>query len=212
MSDHTEPVAEPPADAITADRRRAAARYLEFADADVQRQFVSAAGRAHAALVGSDSWGATTQIEADPEPRSWKARLRRPRQAAAASVVQSTPALAMAHEIAMTAPAELAASASTCRASRDVARVLADVTKELVRDLSALPLEQQAVHNAYRQTLRLASELEALRGIALTQSCPDAQPCVAVRELGHLDRRVEDAEVAEVRSVLLQLARAAEPR
>ena len=67
------------------------------------------------------------------------------------------------------------------------------------------------MHNAYRQTLRLASELEALRGIALTQNCSDTQPCVTVRELGHLERRVEDAEVAEVRSVLLQLARAAEP-
>ena len=144
MSDHTEPVvepvAEPPSEAITADRRRAAARYLEFGDADVQRQFISAAGRAHASLVGSDSWAATTQIEADPEPRSWRARLRRPRQATAAPVVQSTPALAMAHEIAMTAPAELAASAGTCRASRDVARVMADVTSELVRDLSALPV------------------------------------------------------------------------
>ncbi len=208
MSELTDPEARPPTEAITADRRRAAARYLEFGDAELQKRFITAAERAHAALVGSDSWGTTAQIEAEPERRSWAAKLRRPRRETAATTVVSTPALAMVNEIATNAPAELTASDHSCRAARDVALVMAGVTSELVGDLAALPLEQQAAHSAYRQTLRLAAELEALRGIGLTHNGSDGEPCVRVRELEHLDRRIEDLEVAEVRSVLLQLSRA----
>ena len=136
--------------------------------------------------------------------------MRLPRQETAAPVLQSTPALTMVHEIVTNAPGELTASAS-CPAARHVAHVMVNVTSELVRDLAAPPPAQQAVHPADRQTLRLASELVALRGIALTHDGSNIEPCVRVRELEHFDHRIEDVEVAEVRSVLLQLGRADQP-
>jgi hypothetical protein len=211
MSDETDPVAQP--EAITHDRRRAVARFVEFRDVDAQKRFITSAEHAYWSLVASDTWGAIAHIEARTErPPARNLPFRRRRRPTTLHIVPSTAALARVHQIAADTPRELAASPSGCSASHDVALVLVSVTTELLRELLALTPTLQVAHPAYRQTLRLAAELEGMRSIVPTQTCTGPDACVGVRKPGHLDRRVEDVEVAEVRAVLLQLGRAAQSR
>lgn len=210
MPDETDSGTAPPVEAITADRRRPVARYVEFTDADAQSRFVTAAERHYRALSGSDTWQSDTHVELPTAPPPARRSLFRPRQQQATlRQVPSTPALARVHQITVDTPRELAGSAGSCAAFQELALILTSVTADLVRDLLALTPDKQAAHSAYRQTLRLASELEALRDVAPTQACTGTAVCVRVRAPDHLDRRVEDAEVAEVRAVLVQLAHAA---
>ncbi len=212
MSDESNGAAKPSTEAITVDRRKPVARYVEFRDLDAQRVLTASAERAFHSLVKSDDWAGTFQIEAPtapPPPTTRKVQFRRPRSPVAAPMVRTTPALARVHQLSTDIPRELEASPNGCAASRAVAQVLASVAGDLVRDLVALTPEQQAGHPAYRQTLRLAAELEGLRDVVASQPCTGPDGCVGIVAAGHLDRRVEDAEVAEVRSVLLQLARTA---
>jgi len=212
MSDESQGPAKLPSEAITVNRRKAVVRYVEFRDVHAQQLLLAAAEHAYQALVGSDTWGGIAQIEARtaPAPPARKVLFRRPRRPAALPMVPTTPALARVDHLTANTPRELEASPNGCSASHGVAQILASVASDLVRELVALPPDQQAAHSAYRQTLRLAAELEGLRDVVLTQTCTDLDACVGIRSPGHLDRRVEDAEVAEVLAVLLQLARAAE--
>lgn len=213
MSDAHQVPASLPRDGITVDRRKPAARYLEFHDLHVLQRVATAADRAYKALVGSDDWagGVTTMAFSHAAPDSVpKRRLLRTQRPATVPTVVTTPALAKVANLCATAPAELEASPNACTASRSVAHILATVARELVGELVHLTPEQQAAHPAYRQTLRLGAELEALREVVLSDGCTPPDPCVVIRAPGHLDRRVEDAEVAEVSAVLLQLAGAVE--
>lgn len=212
MSDEAPRPAQPPDEAITLDRRRPSARYVEFRDGPTQRLLTVAAERAYQSLVKSDDWAGTVLIEgrpADSPPSPSRTMPFRRRPPAAVPMVRTTPALARVHTTSTEIPRELDAAPNGCAASRAVARVLASVADELVQDLATLAPEEQAAHSAYRQTLRLAAELEGLRDVVLNHRCADPDGCVGISTPGHLDRRMEDAEVAEVRSVLVQLARTA---
>jgi hypothetical protein len=211
MSDEWHRGANPPSEALTSDRRRAIARYVQFRDLPTQQRLTAAAEHSYQALVGSDSWARSAQIE-DPTapPPIRKGLFRRSRHLPTPSMLPTTQAFAMVNRLTADIPRELDESPNGCSASRGVAQALASVAIDLVRELLALSPDQQAAHPAYRQTLRLAAELEGLRDVVLTQACTDPEGCVGITTPGHLDRRIEDAEVAEVRAVLLQLARAAE--
>ena len=212
MSDEWQGGARPSSEAVTSDRRRPVARYVEFRDLPAQHHLTAAAEHSYRALVGSDNWGGTASIQdrTTPPPPARKGLFRRSRPPAAPAMLPTTQAFARVDQLTVTIPRELQESPNGCSASRDVVRILASVASDLVRELLALTPDQQAAHPAYRQTLRLAAELEGLHDVILTRPCTDPDGCVSIKPPGHLDRRVEDAEVAEVRAVLLQLARTAE--
>jgi len=203
--------AKPPSEAVTSDRRRAVARYVDFRDVPTQQRLTSAAEHSYQALVRSDSWASSAWIE-DPTtpPPVGKGLFRRSRRRPTPSMLPTTQAFATVNRLTADIPRELDESPNGCPASRGVAHALARVAIDLVHELVALSPDQQAEHPAYRQTLRLAAELEGLHEVVLAQACTDQVGCVGITTAGHLDRRIEDAEVAEVRAVLLQLARAAE--
>ncbi len=212
MSDESQGPANVPTESITVDRRKPSVRYVEFRDIHAQQLLATAADRAYKALVGSDNWaGGIAEIASPkaPLPIARKVRFRRSERPATLPMVATTPALARVVQLVADTLPLLAASPNGCSASRGVAQILASVASELVGELVALTPEQQAAHPAYRQTLRLAAELEGLGDVVRTRTCTEADACVVIRAPGHLDRRVEDAEVAEVSAVLLQLAGAA---
>ncbi len=210
MPEGTDSGTTPETEPITADRRRPTARYAEFSDTNDQAQFVNAAERSYRSLVGSDAWGSDTPIEVGTQGPGARGSLFRRGRPAPTRTAPGTLALARVHQIAIGTPRELAASPRGCAASESVALILARVTADLEHDLLALTPHQQAAHPAYRQTLRLAAELEALGSIVATHRCSGNDGCVNLCPPERLDRRVEDAEVAEVRAVLLQLARVAQ--
>ena len=93
-----------------------------------------------------------------------------------------------------------------CAAERKLAATLGRVILELVRDLATVPLDDQRLHPACRQTLRLAGELQALHTLLVAAPCPDPFGCVRARQPEQWGRRTEDVEIAEVRAVLFELA------
>ncbi|MBK8470060.1 MAG: hypothetical protein WAR57_10655 [Candidatus Phosphoribacter sp.] len=213
MSDERQVPETVTGEGLTVDRRKPAVRYLEFRDLHSLQQLAVAADRTFKALLESDNWGGgITKLQPPeaPTPTVRRSFFRRPQPPAAIAPVMTTPALARVAQCVASIPAELDASPNGCSASRGVAHLLATVAGQLVGELQALTPEQQAAHAAYRQTLRLGAELEGLREVVLARPCTDTQACVVIREPGHLDRRVEDAEVAEVSAVLRQLAGGAE--
>jgi hypothetical protein len=188
------------------DRRKPVARYVEFGDEEVQARFIAAAEDAYQGLVASDSFEGLSQVELRSAPSPQRRRLFRRPPPAPGRAVPATPALARVARAASDTPRELESSPNGCTSSRRVARILAAVATDLVRDLLALHPAEQALHPAYRQTLRLAAELDGVRDIVTQVGCTDPDGCVGIRLPEHGGRRVEDVEVSEVRAVLHRLA------
>jgi hypothetical protein len=186
---------------IPGDRRQPAARYVEFGDEDIQAQFIGAAEDAYRRLVHSDRFAVLGQVEL---PSARRGLFRRP----PGRVVATTAALASVARTASEIPGEVKSSPNGCTSSHRVAQLLATVATDLVHDLLVRSPAEQAAHPAYRQTLRLAAELEGVRDIVTHVSCTSPEACVALRPPEHWGRRAEDVEVAEVRAVLLRHARA----
>ena len=197
---------------ITGDRRKPVARYVEFGDEDVQAQFIAAAEDAYRRLVGLDRFAGLSHVELPVDPPTPAAPGRRglfrrpPRPAPDRLVVRTTAALATVARIASDTPGEVQSSPNGCAFTHRVALMLATVATDLVGELLALDPAEQAAHPAYRQTLRLAAELEALRDTVTHVGCANPDACVGIRPPEHWGRRVEDVEVSEVRAVLLKLA------
>ena len=202
---------------ITGDRRKPVARYVQFADDDVQARFTATAETAYQRLVGLDRDAVHSQVELPADPPKPAANGRRglfrrppPPPAPDRLVVPTTAALAKVARTASGTPAEVKSSPNGCTSSHRVAQLLATVATDLVGELLALDPAEQAAHPAYRQTLRLAAELEGLRDTITHVPCTDSSTCVGIRPPEHWGRRTEDVEIAEVRAVLLRLALADE--
>ena len=191
MPEETDWGTAPETEPITADRRRPTARYAEFRDTDDQSQFVKAAEHSYRSLVGSDAWGSDIPIEVGTQGPQARGSLFRRRRPSPARTARGTLALARVHQIAIGTPRELAASPHGCAASESLALILARVTADLERDLLALTPHQQAAHPAYRQTLRLAAELEALGSIVATHRCSGNDGCVGFRCACRADQPLE---------------------
>jgi hypothetical protein len=193
---------------VTTDRRKPVARYVRFADEATQAHFVEAADDAYQALAKADRWTASARFPMPSGETVTKRRglLRRAVEVPVAPVsVLVTPALAAACGAALDAPSRFAAIGG-CDAGRRLAAVIAEVIVDLVRDLAALDIDEQRPHPAYTQTVRLASELDGLRRTTVELGCQDPAGCVALRPPEQWGRRIEDVEITEVRSVLLELA------
>lgn len=190
------------------DRRRPVARYVQFRDEATQQRFILGAEGCYRRLLKTDLWRGETAVELPTEGTVTQRRgLRRRAEAVPTpppTVVRSA-ALATASAAATRVPPRIAAIEG-CAAGRGVARAIAAVLADLVEDLTPLPATEQRAHPAYTQTLRLAAELEAFADVAAAVGCQDPTGCVGLRAPEHWGRRVEDVEVAEVRSVLVQLA------
>jgi len=205
-----------PRASITGDLRKPVARYVEFGDEDIQARFIAAAENAYRRLVASDRFAVLGQVELPSAPPTPASRGRRglfrrpPPPAPGRVVVPTTAALARVARTASDTPGEVKSSPNGCTSSHRVAQILATVVTELVHDLLALDPAEQAAHPAYRQTLRLAAELEGIRDTVTHVRCTNPDACVGIRPPEHWGRRVEDVEVNEVRAVLLRLALAGE--
>ncbi|MEX0426926.1 hypothetical protein AB3X52_04770 [Nocardioides sp. DS6] len=119
-----------------------------------------------------------------------------------------TPALAAADRAGSEVPQRVAGLGG-CVAEAALAAAAGEVVLDLVRYLAGLQLSQQQAHPAYRQTVRLAAELEALHEVLAKVGCGEGSGCVRARAPMHWGRRAEDVEVAEVRAVLVRLAETA---
>jgi hypothetical protein len=190
------------------DRRKPVARYVEFGDEDIQARFIAAAENAYQGLVASDSFEGLGQVELPTAPPGRRGLFRRP--PAPGRFVTTTAALAKVARAASDTPGEVKSSPNGCTSSHRVAQTLANVTSELVRDLVALDPAEQAAHPAYRQTLRLAAELEGVRDTVTHVKCTNPDACVGIPSPDYSGRRVEDVEVSEVRAVLHRLVLAGE--
>jgi hypothetical protein len=201
---------------ITDDRRKPVARYVEFGDEDTQTRFIAASENAYRRLVGLDRFAVLSHVELPvdpPTPATPRRRglFRRPPQPAADPlVVRTTAALATVARIASETPGEVQSSPNGCTSIQRVALLLATVATDRVGELLALDPAEQPTHPAYRQTLRLAAELEGVRDTLTHVGCTNPEACVGIRPPEHRGRRVEDVEVSEVRAVLLKLALAGE--
>lgn len=207
-----EPVSAPE---YPGDRRKPVARYVEFADEKTQERFISAAEHAYVVLLGADRFAGTVEVDLSPDPpppppeperRGLFRRSAPPPEPPPKHVAYTTAALARVAADADEIPRELDSSAQGCADSRRVARTLAVVATDLVGDLWQLDPADQAPHPAYRQTLRLAAELEAVREIVNQVGCGNPEGCVGIRPPDNWGRRIEDVEVTEVRAVLHRLA------
>ncbi len=188
------------------ERRRPVARYVEFGDEHLQERFIGLQEAAFQTLLAADVAETSGQVELrSPVPETRRGVFRRAPQAVS-QVVTTSPALARVAWTAAHAPGEVAAAPNACTSSRRVADMLSAVATDLVRDLLPLSPEDQVAHPAYRQTLRLAGELQALVSTVNASPCTNTDGCVGIRPPEHWGRRAEDVEVAEVRAVLLQLA------
>lgn len=193
------------APAILQDRRKPVARYVEFGDADTQERFIGLAEAAYQSLAASDTFEGLGQVEVRDAPSTERRGLFRKQPPPASRSLPTTPALARAVQAASAVPTQLESSPRRCASSSRVAQGLSTVLSELALDLLALAPAEQAVHPAYRQTLRLAAELTSLRDLHNETGCTSTDGCVGIRLPEHWGRRVEDVEVAEVRSVLHKL-------
>ena len=105
---------------------------------------------------------------------------RRPAPPAPGRVaVPTTAALARVARAAADIPGEVESSPDGCTAAHRVAHLLATVATDLVDYLLALEPAEQAAHPAYRQTLRLAAELEGVRDIITRRRAPPLIPAWA---------------------------------
>lgn len=186
------------------------ARYVQFRDQQTtQPAFVTHAEAAYDRLTRADAWTAESAIETSSDEAVAERRgLFRRQQTRPVIRTPVTPALAEAHRLSRTEPAAMQ-TLEGCAAGRRLASLIGEVLGELVDDLAAMPVPEQKIHAAYRQTLRLAAELTALCEVTAELGCRDPLGCVALRSPEHWGRREEDVEVAEVRAVLLELAQAA---
>jgi hypothetical protein len=188
------------------DRRKPVARYVEFGEEDIQVRFIDAAENAYQRLVASDQFDRLGHVELPAvEPPARRGLFRRPPPPPPRRVVPTTAALARVVQDTTVIPDEVQAAGS-CASACGVANVLASVARELADDLMPLDPKDQSAHPAYRQTLRLAAELEGLRDIVTEVGCTDPNGCVGIRSPERWGRRAEDVEVAEVKAVLLRLA------
>lgn len=192
---------------VPGDRRQPVARYVEFGREGVHQDFIATAEAAYQRLAASDAFESGGEVRLRVAAAPARGRLlRRSRPVVTEQVVPTTAALArIAHAVA-DLPEAVASAERSCRHTTGVARTLASVTSDLLRDLVSLEPGEQAAHAAYRQTLRLAAELQCVGEIVMRVGCGDADGCVGIRAPEHWGRRLEDVEVGEVRSVLLRLA------
>ncbi len=199
---------QPATTKIPGDRRKPVARYVQFADADVQARFITEAEHGYHALTAADTFEGLGEVELVVAPATTTRRglfsRSRPVPASTRSV-PSTAALARVVHLAEDVPASLAATPHPCASVVRAGRLLATVALELAHDLLELSPAEQAAHPAYRQTLRLAAELAALRDIVASVGCTDPENCVGIRPPEQWGRRLEDVEVTEVRAVLARL-------
>lgn len=192
--------------AAPTDRRKPIARYVEYGDESVQTRFIALAESAYQLLAKADKLEGVGQVELRGTPGQASSRRGLFRRAPAGTVVPTTPALAIAAYTIGEAPGEVRSAETTCDAASRVAMRLATVANDLVRDQLSLEPTEQAAHPAYQQTLRLTSELQALRDLVAQVGCTDPFGCVGIRSPESWGRRIEDIEVTEVRAVLLHLA------
>lgn len=196
---------------MTQDRRRPVARYVLFTDPTTQTRFAGVAEAAYQDLARLDQWNGVVMVDLPSRNTvvvvRRKGLLRRTveEERAQTVTVGVTAALAEAMEAVTTVPRRLV-GLGACEPQRALADAMAAVVLDLVRDLAEVEVGQQALHPAYRQTLRLAAELRALHDMVAQVGCENPVCCVRARPPEHWGRRVEDVEVAEVRAVLAQLA------
>jgi hypothetical protein len=197
---------------VNQDRRKPVARYVLFTDAADQDRFAELAEAGYQDLARLDQWSgkATVTLSTPETVTTRRGLLRRPVEAEVpAETAVVTAALAAAGEAGRDVPGRIA-HFSGCEAERRLAETMGRVVLDLVRDLGEVPLADQRLHPAYRQTLRLAAELQALHAMLAANGCRDPFGCVRPRPPEQWGRRVEDVEIAEVRAVLLELAAAAD--
>jgi hypothetical protein len=193
---------------MTGDRREPVARYVLFADGSLQEQLAGIAEAAYQDLARVDQWSGRTTLALVPARKVTARRglLRRPvEEHLPAESLTVTAALAAAGETGRDVPERVAALRG-CEAERKLGETMGRAVLDLVRDLAGAPVEDQRAHPAYRQTLRLAAELQALHAILAAGGCRDPFGCVRPRPPEQWGRREEDVEVTEVRAVLLEIA------
>lgn len=190
------------------DRRKPVARYVLFADRATQEAVAVAAESAYRDLARADQWSAavTLELAAEQTVTTKRGLLRRAvEERLPAESYAVTAALAAAGAAALDLPARIRALRG-CEAEGRLADTMARVVLELVRDLASGDVEQQRAHPAYRQTVRLAAELQGLARTLTGVGCQDPAGCVRPRPPDQWGRREEDVEIAEVRVILLELA------
>src|SRR5690242_13714710 len=149
---------------MSGDRRKPVARYVLFADGAAQDQFAGVAEAAYQDLARLDQWSGKTTLEVPQEstPTARRRLLRRAaEQSRSTQTFAVTGALAAAGEAGRDVPGRVAAL-SGCEAERKLAGTIGRVVLDLVRDLATESVDDQRAHPAYRQTLRLAAELQGL--------------------------------------------------
>ncbi|HEY0888985.1 MAG TPA: hypothetical protein VGE38_05170 [Nocardioides sp.] len=200
-------------DIVIGDRRKPLGRYVRFADDATQDRFAQAAEVRYHELARLDPWSGQVKVELPPEepPRTVTERRGLLRRAHSYEVpppretLLLSAALARAARDGLEVPDRMAALGG-CRAGIDLAAGMGEVVVDLAKDLAPVAVPEQQTHPAYRQTLRLAAELRALYDTTAAVGCADPAGCVLARSPGQWGRREEDVEVAEVRTVLAQLA------
>jgi hypothetical protein len=195
---------------MTTDRRKPVARYVLFANQATQERFIDVAEAAYQDLLRIDQWSGQASLElpglTEPAGSRRRGLLRRAvAQESPVDVLTLTGALAAAGEAGRDVPGRVETLAG-CAAERKLAVTMGRVVVDLVRDLARDTLDDQRRHPAYRQTLRLAGELQALHSMLMAFGCPDPYGCVRARQPEQWGRRIEDVEIAEVRAVLMELA------
>jgi hypothetical protein len=193
---------------MTEDRRKPVARYVLFSDESTQVRFAEIAETAFRDMSRLDQWaGKASLAVGDPEAATEKRGFlrRAARSAPQPDALTVTAGLAAAGEAGRDVPARIA-SLRGCHAEHELATRMGRVVLELARDLAGEPVDDQREHPAYRQTLRLAAELQAVHTVLEAVGCQSSAGCVRTRPPEQWGRRVEDVEVAEVRAVLLELA------
>lgn len=194
--------------ATPGDRRKPVARYVVFTDEESQAALTQAAEEIYRRLGQLDEWAGPTELALPTGTTVVRKRglLRRPLVEEETERLAVSSGLAAAGRTALEVPPAVD-ELPGCPAGRMLAHSMGRVILELVRDLAASghPTDQPG-HPAYRQTMRLAAELQALHDVLAERGCQDPFGCVRARPPEHWGRRAEDVEVAEVRTVLAQLA------
>jgi len=196
---------------VNDDRRKPVSRYVLFPAAADQDRFAEVAEAGYRDLARLDQWsGRTTVTLSEPETVTTRRGLlrRSVEEEVPPETATVTGALAAAGEAGRDVPGRIARLAG-CEAERRLADTMGRVVLELVRDLGDVPIADQRLHPAYRQTVRLAAELQGLHAMLAANGCRDPFGCVRPRPPEQWGRRAEDVEIAEVRAVLLELAAAA---
>jgi hypothetical protein len=197
---------------MTTDRRKPVARYVIFTDKPTQERFTVTAESAYQDLSRLDQWSgrATLELTTSQTVTARRGLLRRAvEEELPPEKLTVTGALAAAGEAGRDVPTRVR-NLGGCAAERKLAATMGRVLLELIRDLAGHPVAEQRAHPAYRQTLRLAAELQAMHAVLAEAGCSAAFGCVHPRPPDQWGRRAEDVEVTEVRAVLLELAAAAD--